>query len=332
MKVPTRLFAAIILCITLTLSVVAQQSGSATISAATATSTASRIVAANSSISSVLVTNSGSVIAYVGEVTGVTASTGTPVYPKTYVQFDNVNSALYAITSSSTTSLRIVLIKGGGKVSSGKLETAGASNNATNTVMGMSDGTNIVDGSVLVYNLSTAITPNSTTTATAAGTLAVTSNATGRGVVFRSDASKWQLLSTYSDVSVGGAPVTIATTSTSDIYFVAPCAGTITGIDFTSIDALAASDTNYITYTAVNLGQSGVGTTALLAASDANTTKTTGGTALTALARRSLSLTATGADLIVAKGDVIRVRATATGTLAGTVTGSRVLAYITRLS
>jgi len=58
----------------------------------------------------------------------------------------------------------------------------------------------------------------------------------------------------------------------------------------------------------------------MLAASDANTTKSTGGTALAANTKRALTLTATGADLIVAAGDRLRCRAAATGTLANTVT------------
>jgi hypothetical protein len=58
----------------------------------------------------------------------------------------------------------------------------------------------------------------------------------------------------------------------------------------------------------------------MLAATDANTTKSTGGTALTANARRVLSLSSTAANLVVAAGDRLRIRAAATGTLANTVT------------
>jgi hypothetical protein len=58
----------------------------------------------------------------------------------------------------------------------------------------------------------------------------------------------------------------------------------------------------------------------MLAATDANTTKSTGGTALTANARRVLSLNGTAANLVVAAGDRLRIRAAATGTLANTVT------------
>jgi hypothetical protein len=89
---------------------------------------------------------------------------------------------------------------------------------------------------------------------------------------------------------------------------------------FSGVDALAASDTNYITFTITNLGTSGSGTAAMLAATDANTTKSTGGTALTANALRVLTLNATAANLVVSAGDRLRLRAAVTGTLANTVT------------
>lgn len=112
----------------------------------------------------------------------------------------------------------------------------------------------------------------------------------------------------------------IATTSTTDSYLQAGKAGKVTHISFGSLAALAASDTNYITWTITNLGQAGAGTTEMLAATDVNTTKATGGTALVASSHRALTLTATVASLAFSEGDTIRFRATATGTLAGAVT------------
>jgi hypothetical protein len=44
------------------------------------------------------------------------------------------------------------------------------------------------------YALSTAITANTTTTTAVAGSLAITSNATGVGKLFTSDGSKWQFV------------------------------------------------------------------------------------------------------------------------------------------
>lgn len=112
----------------------------------------------------------------------------------------------------------------------------------------------------------------------------------------------------------------IATTSTTDEYVIAAKTGKVTGIKLVSLSGLATSDSNYITPTVTNLGAAGSGTAALLAASDANTTKATGGSALTANVVRSWTLTSTAADLNVTEGDVLRIRATATGTLAGAVT------------
>lgn len=113
---------------------------------------------------------------------------------------------------------------------------------------------------------------------------------------------------------------TIATTGNSDTFIIAPVSGVVSAIIFSGTDALAASDTNYITFSVTNLGQAGAGSTAVLAATDANTTKATGGTALSANTRRNLSLNATAANLVVVRGDRLRVRAAATGTLANTVT------------
>ena len=113
---------------------------------------------------------------------------------------------------------------------------------------------------------------------------------------------------------------TITTTGNSDVFVIAPVSGVLSAAWFSGVDALAASDTNYITFTVTNLGTSGSGTAAMLAATDANTTKATGGTALTANARRVLSLNGTAANLVVAAGDRLRIRAAATGTLANTVT------------
>lgn len=118
--------------------------------------------------------------------------------------------------------------------------------------------------------------------------------------------------------SIQGA--TIATTSNSDVYVVAQAAGVFASAVFSGVDALTASDSNYITFSITNLGQAGSGSAALLAATDPNTTKATGGTALAANTARSLVINGTAANLVVAAGDRLRIRAAATGTLANTVT------------
>ena len=113
---------------------------------------------------------------------------------------------------------------------------------------------------------------------------------------------------------------TIATTSTTDEYVTAPETGTLVSAEVAPLVALTANDTNYITWSITNLGQAGAGSTAMLAVSDANTTKATGGTGLAISTKRSLTVHGTAANVAVTQGDLLRIRATATGTLANTVT------------
>lgn len=117
-----------------------------------------------------------------------------------------------------------------------------------------------------------------------------------------------------------GGSATIATTGNTDLFVIAPVNGLLSEALFSGVDALAANDTNYLTFSITNLGQAGAGSAALLAATDANTTKATGGTALAANAKRALTLHGTDGNLRVQAGDRLRLRAAATGTLANTVT------------
>ncbi len=113
----------------------------------------------------------------------------------------------------------------------------------------------------------------------------------------------------------------IATTGDTDEYLIAAKTGKLAGAVFSSLAALTAHDTNYFSFEITNLGQDGNGTAAMLAASDANTTKLTGGTGLTANAKRTLTLHGTAANLAVTEGDRLRIRfKSGGGTLAGAVT------------
>ena len=125
-----------------------------------------------------------------------------------------------------------------------------------------------------------------------------------------------------SGLSMGQQGATIATTTggTNDVFMIASASGVLSSALFSGVDALTANDTNYITFSITNLGSTGSGTAAMLAATDANTTKATGGTGLSANALRTLTLNGTAANLVVAAGDRIRIRATVSGTLANTVT------------
>lgn len=112
----------------------------------------------------------------------------------------------------------------------------------------------------------------------------------------------------------------IATTSTTDEYLIAAKTGVLAAAVFTPLASLASHNSNYITFSITNLGQAGAGTAPMLAASDANTTKATGGTALAASTKRTLTLNGTASNLAVTEGDRLLLRATATGTLSGAVT------------
>jgi len=115
---------------------------------------------------------------------------------------------------------------------------------------------------------------------------------------------------------------TIATTGNTDWYIIAPIAGDLVEIDFSGTDALAANDTNYITFSVTNLGRDGSGSAALLLSDDANTTKATGGSAISANTVRELTLNNTNNATKVVRGDRLRIRAAVTNTLANTVTNS----------
>lgn len=112
----------------------------------------------------------------------------------------------------------------------------------------------------------------------------------------------------------------IATTSNTDNYMIVPETGVVSGVLFSGTTALAANDTNYITFSVTNLGQAGAGSVAILAAVAGNTTKATGGSAISANTKRELTLHTTASNLNVVAGDRLLIRAAATGTLANTVT------------
>lgn len=110
-----------------------------------------------------------------------------------------------------------------------------------------------------------------------------------------------------------------------DMYLMAPEDGSLHSIEFSGLDAVAASDTNYVTFSAINLGQDGLGTTVMTAAVDGNTTKVTGGSALVANGRRVFKLSTAKGALKVLAGDRIRVRAIVTGNLPNAENGGVVL-------
>lgn len=122
----------------------------------------------------------------------------------------------------------------------------------------------------------------------------------------------------WNDTSVGINAILTTDNKAARALLIAPVTGFVRGVNFVGEDTLAANDTNYVTFSVTNRG-AGAAATAMLAASDANTTKATGGSAITAKTTRELTLHGTPNNLYVVKGDVIEVQALVAGTLANAV-------------
>lgn len=105
-----------------------------------------------------------------------------------------------------------------------------------------------------------------------------------------------------------------------EVLFRAPCTGTVAAASFVAKDALVQHATNIVTVSIRNYGQAGAGNVAVLAAVDANTTKTSTGFPLLAYTPFPLTLNATPANLAVVKGDILAFIVTGSGTLANTIT------------
>ena len=120
--------------------------------------------------------------------------------------------------------------------------------------------------------------------------------------------------------------VTVATTSNTDVVLIAPFSGSLASAEFNTGTTLATNDTNYVTFTVTNITNSNA---AMLVSDNAATTKVTGGSAWTASTVRSLVVHATAANLIVAAGDVIRVRIAVTGTLGAALSNASAILRFT---
>ena len=100
-------------------------------------------------------------------------------------QFDSVTvtgtSALGSVTATSVAAT--------GAVSGATVAASGAVTGASFTARGTAA---VANGTAGLYFLTTAVTANSTTTDAPAGSIGVTTNATGLGELFISDGTKWQ--------------------------------------------------------------------------------------------------------------------------------------------
>lgn len=88
-----------------------------------------------------------------------------------------------------------------------------------------------------------------------------------------------------------------------------PVAGTVTAVSIKSEAAVTAHATDYRTFTLINKGAAGAGTTVV--ASLALDTPTTDN--LVAFDEKALNLSGTAADLVVAEGDVLAIAETVAG-------------------
>ena len=120
-------------------------------------------------------------------------------------------------------------------------------------------------------------------------------------------------------------PTVPTAAGTLEVLVIVPFAATVSSVRVAFKDALTQDGTNFVTFRLINK------TTAdsdVIAATDANTTKTTTGSAITAYTTRSLTL-ANAAGVAVAAQDVLALRITGAGTLANTLTeGTLIINYL----
>lgn len=114
------------------------------------------------------------------------------------------------------------------------------------------------------------------------------------------------------NVSAEMATIVVTAAATTDKYIIAPVTGNLVSGWFSSAGALATNDTNYITFSCVNLGQTGSGTTEMI--NTTCNTKTTGGIALSINTKYNIIVHSTFANTAVIAGDRLRFRTACSGT------------------
>lgn len=122
------------------------------------------------------------------------------------------------------------------------------------------------------------------------------------------------MLSTVAKTKEVGQQLGTVSATASFNVIVPNCAGSVARVRFATKTAIAASDVNYFDFGVVNKGPAGGGATAVVdRTAAANSTKATGGSAVTGYVRRDLTLHGTPANLVVAAGDVLEFTVTKTG-------------------
>lgn len=103
-------------------------------------------------------------------------------------------------------------------------------------------------------------------------------------------------------------PVATAGNSLTTITFIAPRAGTVSSVTYTTVTAITGANTNTRSVTLVNKGQTGAGTTTMA------TLQFDSGVNTVAADEKTITLSGTPANLVVAAGDVLQWQSAAVGT------------------
>jgi hypothetical protein len=103
-------------------------------------------------------------------------------------------------------------------------------------------------------------------------------------------------------------PVATAGNSLNTIAFIAPRAGTVSSVTYTTVTAITGANTNTRSVTLVNKGQTGAGSTSMA------TLQFDSGVNTVAADEKTITLSGTAANLVVAAGDVLQWQSAAVGT------------------
>lgn len=103
-------------------------------------------------------------------------------------------------------------------------------------------------------------------------------------------------------------PVSTVGNSLNTNLFIAKRAGTVSAVTYSTVTAITGANTNTRSVSLVNKGQAGAGTTVIA------TLQFNSGVNTTASDEKTITLSSTAADLVVAAGDVLQWQSTAVGT------------------
>jgi hypothetical protein len=109
-------------------------------------------------------------------------------------------------------------------------------------------------------------------------------------------------------VQMAVAPESTVGNSRNTNIHVVQSAGTVSAVTYSTVTAITGANTNTRSVSLVNKGQAGAGTTTIA------TLQFNSGVNTTASDEKTITLSGTAADLVVAAGDVLQWQSTAVGT------------------